>query len=148
MRLADVGDTGLRQAEEPDLARLDELLHRADGLLDRDVRVHAVLVVQVDIVDVEPMKRASQASVDVVRRAVDAHPGAVRVPHIAELGRQLRLGAATGDGFPEELLVRVGAVHVSGVEQGDAQVEGTVDSVGRLSLIGLAVGAAAHAHAA
>ena len=45
--------SGRRLAESPseaDLARLDELGHRADGLLDRRVGVDAVLVVEVDVV--------------------------------------------------------------------------------------------------
>ena len=46
----------LGQAEVADLAGLDQLGHRADGLLDRHRLVDAVLVVEVDVVDAEPLQ--------------------------------------------------------------------------------------------
>ena len=64
--------------EVADLAGLDELGHRADGLLDRDVLVDAVLVVEVDVVDAEALQRGVAGLPDVLRRAVDAEPLAVR----------------------------------------------------------------------
>src|SRR5918993_591517 len=39
------------EPEIPDLARFHKLLHRTDRLLDGRLRVHAVLVVEVDVVD-------------------------------------------------------------------------------------------------
>ena len=41
------------EPEIPDLARLHKLLHRTDRLLDGRLRVHAVLVVEIDVVDLE-----------------------------------------------------------------------------------------------
>ena len=55
VRAADRLRRGLGQAEVAHLARLDELRHRADGLLDRHADVDAVLVVEVDVVDAEPL---------------------------------------------------------------------------------------------
>ena len=124
---ADRGSTGLRQPEVADLARLDEVLHRADGLLDRHVRVDPVLEVQVDVVDAEPLQRGVAGAADVLGRAVDAHPRAVRVPLVAELRGQLHLVTATGDGLADEQLVGEGPVHVGGVEERHPQVERTVD---------------------
>ena len=51
-----VAARGLGEAQVADLARLDELRHGADGLLDRDRRVDAVLVVEVDVVDAEALQ--------------------------------------------------------------------------------------------
>ena len=50
-----------------DLAGLDELGHRADGLLDRHGLVDAVLVVEVDVVDAEPLQRGVAGGADVLR---------------------------------------------------------------------------------
>ena len=60
-----------------DLALPDQLLHRARHVLDRHVRVDAVLVEQVDGIDLEPLERALGDLLDVLRPAVQAraHPG-------------------------------------------------------------------------
>ena len=118
-----------------DLARLDELGHGADGLLDRDILIDAVLVVQIDVVDPEAMEAGVAGLADVLGLAVDAEAGAIRLALVAELGRWLHLGAAARDGFADELLVREGAVHVGGVEEGHAEVEGAVDRVGGLLIV-------------
>ena len=52
----------LAQAEVRDLARPDQLGHGADALLDRDVRVAAVHVVEVDPLDAEAAQGAFDAS--------------------------------------------------------------------------------------
>ena len=55
---ADRLGAGLRQADVQHLALGHQLGERADGLLDRRVRVDAVLVVEVDAVGPEPLQRA------------------------------------------------------------------------------------------
>ena len=57
VRAADRRRRRLRQSQEPDLAGVDQLRHRADGLLDRHVGIDPVLVVEVDVVDAEPPQR-------------------------------------------------------------------------------------------
>jgi hypothetical protein len=47
----------LRDPEMANLARHDELRHRADRLLDRHPAVDAVLVVEVDVVETQPPQR-------------------------------------------------------------------------------------------
>ena len=54
MGAADGLDARLGEAEVLDLALLDQLLDGAGDLLDRDVRVDAVLVEQVDPVGPQP----------------------------------------------------------------------------------------------
>ncbi len=144
---ADVGGGGLREPEVADLAGLDQLGHGADGLLDRDRLVDAVLVVEVDVVDAEALEAGVAGGADVLRLAVDADPGAVGLALVAELGGELDLVAASGDGLADELLVGEGAVHVGRVEERHAQVEGAVDGVDALLLVRRAV-ELAHAHAA
>jgi len=138
---------GFGEAQVADLARLDELLHRADGLLDRDRGVHAVLVVEVDVVDTEALERGVAGGADVRRAAVDADPAAVGVALVAELGGELDLVAAAGDRLADELLVGEGPVHVGRVEEGDAQVEGAVDGPDAGGLVAGAV-ELRHPHAA
>ena len=76
VRAADRLHARLGEAEVPDLARLDQLLHRAGDVLDRDARVDAVLVEQVDRVGPEPLQRRVDAALDRLRAAVE--PAAVR----------------------------------------------------------------------
>ena len=62
VRAADRLGRRLRQPEEADLAGVDQLGHRADGLLDRHPGVDPVLVVEVDVVDGEaPQRRVAGA---------------------------------------------------------------------------------------
>jgi hypothetical protein len=133
-----------------DLARGDQLSHRADGLLDRHRLVDAVLVVEVDHVHTEPGQRRVARRPDVLRPAVDADPGPVGTPLVAELGGYLNVIAAvlTGrDRAADQLLVGERAVHVRGVEEGDAEVQRAVQCGDRFALVCGAV-ELRHAHAA
>lgn len=147
MGAPDGGRCGFRQAEEAHLAGLDQLGHRAHGLLDRNIRVHPVLVVEVDVVHAEALQGGVTRRADVVRAAVDAHAGAVRESLVAELRGQLHLLALIADGFADELLIGERPVHVGGVEEGDAEVEGPVDGGDAIGVGGGAV-ELGHAHAA
>jgi len=49
-----------------DLALLYELGHGADGLLDRDVGIDAMLVVQIHVVGPEPLQGALYRGADVL----------------------------------------------------------------------------------
>ena len=147
VRAADRRGGGLREAEVADLPLADELGHRADGLLDRDRPVDAVLVVEVDRLDAEPLQRAVAAGADVLRPAVDAEEGALRVAHVPELRREDDLVAPLPDRAADELLVLPGAVHVGGVEERDAEVERAVDRGDRLGVVAPGV-ELRHPHAA
>ena len=139
----------LGQPEVPHLAGGDELGHRADGLRHVDLRVDAVLVVEVDDVDAEPLQRGVAGGADVLRPAVHA-AAPVGGALDAELRREHDLVAATGDRPPDELLVGEGAVHVGGVEQRHAEVERAVHDGDRLGLVAAVGGAVEvrHPHAA
>ena len=149
MRPPDGRRRGLGQPVVPDLALGDELGERADGLLDRGARVHAVLVVQVDVVGAEPLQRALHGKAHVLRAAVQAARAVAAVPDRAELGRDHHLVPATGERPSEQFLVEVRPVHLGGVEQGDAEVDGAVDRCDRARLVGACAGVEGrHPHAA
>ena len=59
---ADRLHAGLGEAEVLDLPLLDQLLHGAGHVLDRDVRVDAVLVEEVDRVGPEPLRASARRS--------------------------------------------------------------------------------------
>jgi hypothetical protein len=144
----DRGGRRLREAEVADLALLHQLRHRPHRLLDRNVRINAVLVVEIDVVHAEAAQRALARAVHVLGAAVD--PAAARVFGIAddpELGGQDHLVAPLCDGAPDQLLVGVRPVHVRCVQQGDPEVEGELNRGQRFGLVSLAV-ELGHPHAA
>src|SRR5439155_799857 len=89
---------GLRQAEVADLAGAHQLRHGADRVLDRHLGVHAVLVVQVDVIHAEARERGVACLAHVLRAAVHADKGPVRLADVAELGGQHDAIAPVGDG--------------------------------------------------
>jgi hypothetical protein len=111
---------GFAEAEEAHLPRPDQLGHRADRLLDRHVRVDAVLVIEVDRLDAEPLEARLAGRADIIGVAAHAEEAAVLAADVAELGGEEDLVAAAGDGAADQLLVAADAVHVGGVEEGDA----------------------------
>ena len=115
----------------------DELGHRADRLLDRRLRVDAVLVVEVDRVDAEPLQAdASQACAHVVGPAVDAQALAVRRRARCRTWWRARprRGGPRSPGRPAPRCVH-DAVHVGRVEEVDAELQRPVDGGDRLGLV-------------
>src|SRR5439155_24332929 len=103
----------LREAEVAHLALLHELGHRAHGVLDRRIRIDAMLVIEVDMVDAQSAERAFDGLADVLGPSVD--PSSRRVAFIAndpELGREYDLLTPVADRPAHELLVLVRAVHI------------------------------------
>ena len=118
---ADRVGPGRGQADVADLALGDELGDRADGVLDRRVRVDAVLVVQVDVVGAQPSQRALDGGADVGRAAVEVPRALAGVGDQAELGGQHDLVAAALQRPADEFLVDVGAVDLGGVDERHAR---------------------------
>ena len=123
----------LGEAEVFDLAFLNELLHGSRHVLDGHVRIDAVLVEQVDGLDLEPLERALGGLLDVLRPAVQARPALhaagveLRVEVESELGGDDHLVAERGEGLADEFLVRERAVDLGGVEERDAELDGRPD---------------------
>ena len=81
--------------------------------------------------------------------AVEVPRATAGVGDETELRREDDIVAAVLDGLADELLVDEGAVDLRGVDQGDAEVERTVDGADRLGVIGSRAGVrAGHAHGA
>ena len=64
--------TRFGEAEVPDLALLNQLLHRSSHVFDRHLRIDTVLVEQIDHVGLEPPERRLGDLLDVLRPAVEA----------------------------------------------------------------------------
>jgi hypothetical protein len=102
-----------RRAEVAGLARLDDVVQRFHGLLDRGFRIEAMDLVQVDVVGAEP----GQRSIDLLEHRLAGQPlTAGTVVHLAEyLGREHDVlpAGVTLDGTPDQFLrgaelVRIG----------------------------------------
>jgi hypothetical protein len=139
--------TGLREAEVLDLARVDQLLDRSGNVLDRDVRVDAVLVEQVDPVRSEPLERRVDAALDRRRAAVEPAP-VLFFEVEAELRRDHDLVAHRLERLAHELLVRERPVHLCGVEERDATLDCRPSEADHLLPVGDREVALAHPHAA
>jgi hypothetical protein len=114
---ADRGGAGFGQADVADLALGHQLSQSAGGVLDRGVRVDPVLVVQVDVVDTEPLQGTFDRSADVSRAAVENTRAATGVRDEAELRRQHNLVAVALEGLADHLFVGVRAVNLGGVDE-------------------------------
>ena len=115
----------------PDLALRDQLLDRSGDVFDRDVRVDAVLVEEVDAVGAQAAQRGLDDALD--RSGRLSSPFATRRPEVeAELRRDHDLIAHRRERLTDELLVREGAVDLGGVEEGDAALTGVADQLDRL----------------
>ena len=120
MRLADRVGRRLGEPEVADLALRDELAHRADRLLDRDIGVDAVQVVEVDVVEAQALERALDRALTFsgVPSLLDRRRVGVHVALDAELGGEdERVAVAALERRAEQLLVRVRPVHLGGVEE-------------------------------
>src|SRR5918998_6330716 len=106
----------------PNLAGCDQLTHRADRLLYRSVAVDPMLVVEVDVVDTQPVERRVARAPDVFGIAADPQSFTARPPYVPELRCNDDGVPTAGDGPPDEPLVRERPVHVGGVEKVHSEI--------------------------
>ena len=133
----DGGRRRLGEAEVADLALGHELGHGPDRLLDRRVGVHAVLVVEVDVVDAEPGEGAVAGLAHVLGPAVDrarrpGRSGSRTMPNLVAMTASSRCPASAS---ADEHLVGVRPVHVGRVEERDPELERPVDGGDRLGVV-------------
>ena len=127
-----------------DLALLDQVGHHLGHRLGLHTGVHAVLEVQVDVVGLKPPEGALHRGADGLGPGVWdqrlVHCGTGLVEADAEFGDDLDLVPDVLQGLPHQLLVLVGvsggAVGLSGVEHGVAQIEGGPDGPDGLAPLG------------
>src|SRR5205823_5300230 len=135
------------EAEVANLSLVLEPRHFADRIFDRHVGIDAVLIIEIDRVDPEPLEARVAGGADIFGVAAHAEELAIRPTHIGELGGEEDLVAAAADRSADQLLVLERPVHVGGVEEGNALVERVMDGRNRLLVVAASV-KLAHAHAA
>ena len=120
---ADRLHAGFREPEVLDLAFVNQILHRPGDVFDRHVRVHAVLIEEVDRLDLQTLQRGLGNLFDVRRPAIEAARsiGFEREP---ELGRDDHLVTEGAERFADELFIDERAVGFGGVEERDAAFDG------------------------
>ena len=113
----------LRQSDVTEVAGSYQLGERADGFFDGSARVNAVVVVQVDHIDLQAVEAFFHAVVHIV--AISAGPKAIGVGcrRNAELGRHKYLGPAAAKQLGNEFLVLALAVDVRRVDHPHADVD-------------------------
>jgi hypothetical protein len=87
-----------RKSEVFDLALPDEILHGSRHILDRHVRVDAMLIKQIDGVGPEPLERGLGDLLDVLRPAISRPrcwlvTGSISKPNLVAIVTCLRTGA-------------------------------------------------------
>src|SRR3954452_18664556 len=133
-----------------DLARGDKVANGSGDIFDRNVRINAVLVEQIDRVDAEPPKRAFDCLADLPRLTI--HPTPIltggRIDVETELGGDHHSLAEWPQRLADHFLVRERPVDLRGVEKGHAALDGAADQRNALILRQLVGIAETDAHAA
>src|SRR5262245_42937434 len=148
MRAPDSLRSGLAQPEITHLALLDEARHCADRVLDRHGRIDAVLVVEIDDIDAEPLEALIARDRHIVWPPVGQSALAAGA-HVAELGGDDRAIAPVMDRTGDQLLVLAVAVDVGRVAEVDAELDARMHRAHALLVVGSAIvtGKAGASHA-
>src|ERR1700682_3925632 len=129
------------------LAFLDQVAQSSDRLFDRSGWIDPVLIVEVDVIGADALERAFDRDPDVLWVAVNCKSITVAVRDQSELRRQNDITTTPRERAAHELFVRVRPVDLSGVDEIDAKVEGSVDGADGLRVIGSRAGVVSgHAH--
>ena len=142
-------DAGLRHAEVLHLALRDEVLDGPGDVLDRHVRIDAMLVEEVDGFDAQSLERSLDGLPDMLGPAADAPILAgLEINVEAELGGDDDLVPERPQRFADDFFVGEGAVDLGRVEEGHAAVHRSADQGDALVLGELRGVAEADPHAA
>src|ERR1700722_15302465 len=129
------------------LAGLHQIRHGAHRFLDGDLRIDAMLVVKINMVDAETFETGIAGCTHIRRCSTDAEGRAVGSAHDAELGGQHDLVAPRFQHLSEQAFVGTDPVHVGGVEEVDADIERSIEHVEVRGFVRWAI-KVRHAHAA
>src|SRR5260370_42640658 len=77
--------TGFRQSQRAYFAGRNQSGHGADGFLNRNVRIHTMLIEEIDRFDAEPLKTGVAGAPNIFRRTIDAS-NAIGIASEQELG--------------------------------------------------------------
>jgi hypothetical protein len=119
---ADRLHAGFGQPEVLDLAFANQVLQRTRDVLDRDVRVHAVLIEEIDAVGPEALQRCLSHIANVRRTAIEACLLAV-LELEPEFRRNHHLVANRPERLADQLFVRQWSVRFGRIEERHATVE-------------------------
>ena len=86
-----------RKAEKADFALVLQSVHCTDRVFDRHRRVDAVLIIEVDGFNAEPLQARFAGGADIFRVTANAQKLTVRAADVAELGRKEDLVAPVRD---------------------------------------------------
>src|SRR5580700_1682495 len=90
----------LRQSDMTNLARLHEIRHGADGFFNRRAWIDAMLIVEIDRVNTEPLQARVATRLHVLGLTTDAAQTRIRlVAHDSELRRKKNLVAPAANRF-------------------------------------------------
>ena len=131
-----------------DLALLNQGLHRARHVLDRHVRVNAVLVEEVEGLDPEPLQRTLGDLPDVLWSTIQTRLLSLGAELETEFGGDDHFAFEWGEGFAHEFFVREWAVRFSRIEERDAALNGRPKKRDHLLLVCRRTVAKAHSHTA
>ena len=124
----------VRAAAIADLALVDQPVERVQGLVERRHGVGRVVEIEVDVVAAQPFQAALAGAHDVAARAAREVAPVTGGLH-AEFGDHHRLGPPRPQRPPQNGLRGAVVIHVGGVEQGDAGVEGRRHHLAALGLV-------------
>ncbi len=141
-----VPERGFGQAEVAYFPLLHQIRHRANGVFNRGLRVHAMLVVKIDHFHVQALERSFTARANVFRAAVHSQEFSIGRPLIAELGGEHHFVAPALNRFADQHLILEGAVHVGGIEEIHPVIERQVNGCDGLGVVGGAI-KLRHSHA-
>src|SRR5256885_9853814 len=113
MGAADRLHSCFRKAEVLHLALLNQVLHRSSGVFDRNIRIHAMLVEQINDIGPQSLERGLGDFPDVLWPAVEPRlfTGAW-IKFEPEFGGDHYLLTERRQRFTHEFFVREGAVHL------------------------------------
>src|SRR6266567_6212359 len=126
----------LRQAEVLHLALLNQVFHSTSHVLNRHVRINAMLIEKVDHVGSEALQRSIGYLLDVFRPAVQAGTPSVLIDFEAKLCSDDDLVAKRLESFADKFFIRVGAIDLGRIEERHTAFNGATNKRDSLLLIG------------
>src|SRR5579864_7650993 len=147
VRAADDLHSCLGESEVLHLALLNQVLHGPSHIFDRNIRVYAVLIKQIDDIRPEALERGLGHFLDMHRAAIEASLLAV-----GELKPKFRcnryLASKRNESFADEFFIRERAIYFGGIEKRNPAFNSRTDHRDPLLFIDRLAVAEAHSHAA
>ncbi len=148
MRAPDGIHARLGKPQVAHLTLFHQPAHRSNRFFDGHLRVHAMLVIQINRRDAQPPQAGLAALLHIFRTPAHTPCRGIRgVAHDSEFCRDDHFVAALLDGSPHQLFIAPDSVDVRCIQQGDAMVHGVLNGGDGLGFVRRAV-KFRHAHAA